>query len=349
MTFPHLLAYGGVSPRFAAPPVHAGPGAAVLGRVTLGRNAWLGARTVIRADGHDVQVGDDFHLGARSTLHIAHEVFPCIVGDRVTVGENACVHACTVGSDVFIDDGTVILDGAAVADNVVFEPGSTVFPGKKIEGGFVYAGSPARPVRPLAPGEVAERRETLGRARTDDGCERTPGHRIATNSQVDGSVFIASTASVRGRLVAAPSSSIWFSNDFDAGAATITLGSRTNVQDNTVIRCATAQGVTIGQDTTVGHNVTIHDCVIGNGALIGIGSIVARGTIVQDRVLLAASARTEPGQILEAGWLYAGSPARKLAPLDRGKQAMIDMIIGHYCQYAADFKAAESALLRAGS
>ena len=109
---PHILSYGGISPSFATPPIHAGAGSAVLGRVTVGRNAWLGALSVMRADGHFVRVGDDFHLGARSTLHINHEIFPCIVGDRVSVGRNACVHACTVGSDVVVGDEVVILDGA---------------------------------------------------------------------------------------------------------------------------------------------------------------------------------------------------------------------------------------------
>ncbi len=91
-------------------------------------------------------------MGPRSTLHINHEIFPCIVGDRVSVGANACVHACTVGSDVVIGDDVVILDGAVVEDNVVLEPGSCVFPNKKVPGGFVYAGSPAKPVRPRRAG-----------------------------------------------------------------------------------------------------------------------------------------------------------------------------------------------------
>ena len=169
-TNPLILPYAGVSPRLATPPLHAGDGAAVLGRVTLGRNAWLGDYSVLRADGEIVQAGDDFHLGARSTLHIAHEEFSCIVGDRVMVGENACVHACRVGNDIIVDDGVVILDGAVVEDNVVFEPGATVYPGKRIPGGYVYAGSPAKPVQPLAPGEIEDRRErfcasaTAGRA-----------------------------------------------------------------------------------------------------------------------------------------------------------------------------------------
>jgi len=342
----HVLPYAGVSPSFAAPPAYVGGAAAVLGRVTVGRNAWLGPLSVMRADGHFVRVGDDFHLGARSTLHINHEIFPCIVGDRVSVGRNACVHACTLGSDVVVGDGVVILDGAMVEDNVVLEPGSTVFPNKTVPGGFVYAGSPAKPVRPLAPGEVVERRARIARE-NEAPSVMPPRAASAAASQVHPSAFIAGTAVVKGRLVAAEASSIWYSNDFDAGDAAIAVGARTNIQDNTTIRCSTSQGVSIGHDSTVGHNVSLEDCSIGSGALIGIGSVVAKGTVVEDRVLLAASARTAPGQVLESGWMYGGSPARQMSRLDAAKHAMIDLIIGQYCQYARDFHALERARVAA--
>jgi carbonic anhydrase/acetyltransferase-like protein (isoleucine patch superfamily) len=337
-TSPVMLSYAGVAPDLATPPEFIGPGAALLGRVTLGRNPRLGSDSVIRADGHIVQVGDDLYLGDRSTLHIAHEIYPCILGHRVTIGVNACVHACTVGNDVMVGDDVVILDGAVVEDNVIFEAGATVFPGKKVAGGFLYAGSPAAPVRRLEEGEVAARREEM--LRHPHATARTPD-RPAAGSALDASVFIARTASVRGRLVAGAGASIWYSNEFDAGTAAIVIGDRTNVQDNTRILSATSQGVTIGPDTTVGHNVTIHDSVIGSGTLIGIGSSVAPGTTIGDRVLLAASAKTTPGQVLESGWLYAGNPAQKRMPLDQGKQAMVGLIVRQYCLYARDFKAEE--------
>lgn len=340
-TAPHTLPYAGVAPAFATPPAHAGAGCVVLGRVTLGRGASLGALSVIRADGHFVRVGDDFRLGPRSTLHINHEIYPCIVGDRVSVGRNACVHACTVGSDVVIGDDVVILDGAVIEDNVVLEAGTTVFPNKKLPGGFVYAGSPAKAERPLAAGEVAERRARLAEIRESE--PQALGGTASAALDIHPSVFIASTAGVRGRLVAAQGSSVWYSNSLDAGEAAISVGARTNIQDNTVIRCTTGQGVSIGHDSTIGHNVTLGDCSIGNGALIGIGSTVAPGTIVEDRVLLAAAARTAPGQVLESGYMYVGSPARRATRLDDGKHALIDLIVGQYCQYAQDFIAAEKA------
>jgi carbonic anhydrase/acetyltransferase-like protein (isoleucine patch superfamily) len=338
---PHILAYAGNAPSLATPLLHAGAGAALLGRITLGRNAWIGALSVVRADGHFIRIGDEFRLGTRATLHINHEIYPCIVGDRVAVGANACVHACTVGSDVVIGDGVVVLDGAVLEDNVVLDPGATVFPNKRLAGGLRYAGSPARAVARLEAGEVAARRATaMGTAGTSDGLLRLRAA-VAADCDIHPSVFIAGTASVRGRLLAAEDASIWYSNDLDAGSATISIGARTNIQDNTTIRCATKLGVSIGHSCTIGHNVTIHDCIFGNETLIGIGSWVAPGTRVGDRVLLAAAARTTPGQVLEGGWMYAGSPARKFAPLDAAKLALTELIVKQYCQYAHDFTALE--------
>jgi carbonic anhydrase/acetyltransferase-like protein (isoleucine patch superfamily) len=341
-----ILPFADVLPAFAGPPVYTGKAAALLGRVTAGRDFWLGDLAVLRGDGERVQVGDDCHLGARATLHIVHERMPCIVGDRVSIGDNACVHACTVGDDVIIGDNVVVLDDAVVEDNVILEDDALVFPGKHIAGGYLYAGAPAKPLRALEPGEVAARHAHIRRGRDTMAAPRRIKAAMGEASKVDSSVFIATTARLRGMIRAAANASVFFSNELDAGDAFIAIGARTNVQDNTIIRCSTAQGVTIGHDSTVGHNVLIEDSVIGNHALIGIGSTVTVGTVVHDHVLLAAGARTAPGQVLESGWLYAGSPARKLAPLDTAKRDMIGVIVGHYCGYSQAFKRAQEALAR---
>ena len=228
-----------------------------------------------------------------------------------------------------VGDDVVILDGAVVEDNVVLEAGATVFPNKKVPGGFVYAGSPAKPVRALAAGEVAERRAQMAPDHETESVT-LPSRIIAADSQIHPSVFIAGTAAVRGRLIAAEASSIWYSNNFDAGEAAISIGARTNIQDNTVVRCSTLQGVSIGHDSTVGHNVTLYDCAIGNGSLIGIGSVVAMGTVVEDRVLLARRRTTRPVR----NRLDVRRQPMDVARLD-GQAHLIDIIIGQYCQYAA--------------
>src|SRR5882672_5682912 len=93
----NLLSYLGTSPQLTGAPRHFGRRAAVIGRATLGTGAWLGASSVIRADGHLVRAGDDLHLGAGATVHIVHEIYPVVIGDVVTIGAHAVVHACEVG------------------------------------------------------------------------------------------------------------------------------------------------------------------------------------------------------------------------------------------------------------
>lgn len=344
---PLVLPYGRIAPRFAGPVSHAGEGAAVVGRVTLGTGAWLGVCAVIRADGHYAEIGSEFRLGRRSTVHIAHEVYPARVGDRVAVGDNAVVHACTLGNDCVIEVGAVVLDGSVVEDEVVLEPGSVVFPRSRLARGQVYAGAPARRVRAVSQREIAIRRRRMADEQAVDPGARP--HRPPARGATDASVYIASTAAVRGELRAAPGSSVWFGCDFDAGGASIAIGANCNVQDNTQIRCSTAQGVTIGANTTIGHNVLIRDSRIGSDALIGIGSVVEEGTVVEDHVLLAAGARTTPGQVLEAGWLWGGSPAHRVAKLDASKRELFSFIVETYRHYAREFQAAEAERLKAAA
>ncbi len=169
---PYVLPYHGVTPDLATAPERCGADAAVLGRVTLGRNLRLGTSSVIRADGNFVTAGDDFSLGDRSTIHIEHDLLPAIIGDRVTIGTNAVVHACTVGNDVVVGDGALVLDGAVVPDKVVLEPNSVVFPAREIgerqalcrHPGAAGARSPARRDRG-ARRRAARRRSAPCRAR----------------------------------------------------------------------------------------------------------------------------------------------------------------------------------------
>jgi carbonic anhydrase/acetyltransferase-like protein (isoleucine patch superfamily) len=331
-----ILPYASVLPEFAAPPVRIGGGAAVLGRATIGARSRLGASSVIRADGHFVRIGDDFVLGARSTVHIDHDLLPAIIGDRVSVGKNAVVHACTLGGDIIVGDDAVILDGSVVGDNVIIEPRSIAFPRSELASGKLYAGMPAKPVRDLRAGEIVERARRLR-----EGNGGAPAASNGFAGDLDESVFIAGTARLSGRIAAAGNSSVWFGCELDANGGEIVIGENTNIQDNTVIRCRPGQRFAIAPDSTIGHNVTLADCTIGERSLIGIGAVVAPGTIVEDDVFLAAGGETTAGQVLESGWLYGRRPAQKMTPLDAAKRALIKVTFEHYRGYARAFAEAQ--------
>ena len=328
----HLLSYLGTQPQLASPPRHVGANCAIVGRVTLGRDAWLGAASVIRADGHTVRAGDRLTLGHGATVHIAHDMYPTVIGHDVTVGSNAVVHACEVHDGCVIEDDAVILDGCVIEGGAVIEAGAVVFPKTRLAGRQAYAGKPARARASLSDAEIDARRRALHRRLADNVVERAPP--LTDTSRVDPTAFIASTASLAGHVVAGPHTSVWYGCELDAAGGQIVIGDRSNVQDNSVLRCTPGARITLGPHTTIGHNVTMADCTIGARCLIGIGSVVAPGTVIEDDVLLAAGATTLPGQVLAGGQLWGGQPARAIAPLNRSKRAMIADIVVTYCQYA---------------
>lgn len=335
MPSPFLLPFHDVAPSFGGPVRVTGADAAVLGRATLGADAVLGGNSVVRADGEVVRIGTRLFLGPRATVHIVHELLPCLIGNNVTVGANAIVHACTVGDDCVIEDDVTVLDDAKLAPGLLLEPCSTVFPRKALEGGWIYAGSPAKPVRELAPGELAARAAAI-RSRTvaqsrEDATPRSAG------LDADQSCFVAQTAQVAGTLVMAPGSSLFFSCVADAGTGTIRIGANTNVQDNTVIRIGSGE-VAVGANVTVGHNVRIGQARIGDGTLIGMGAHLVDGVVVEDDVLLAAGSTTEEGQVLGSGWLWGGRPAKPMAKLDEARRDGMRENVRQYCDYAQTFR-----------
>lgn len=329
---PFILSYDGVLPTLKTDSRYAGAGSSVLGKVTLGSRATLAPLSVIRADGHFVDIGDDFFLGNRATVHIAHEEYPTRVGHRVRVGRNAVVHACVVGDDCVIEDDVIILDGSEIESSVAIEAGSTIYPRSRLLSGHLYGGNPAVIIRQLSQAEMSDRAAKIEREIVASMFEPVArGRNPATPS------FIASTASVTGHVDLREDASVFFSCELDAGAGSIIIGDNTNIQDNTTI-VARRDGVIVGKDTTIGHNVSIEDSRIGNGCLIGIGSLISANVVVENDVLLAAGATTFSGQRLESGWLYAGRPARPISKLNDQRREMMQSIVAIYCTYARDYR-----------
>ena len=338
---PLILAYDGVSPFFEGAVAFAGPGAAVLGRVQIGGDAWLGRDAVIRADGHFVLVGRNVFLGRGATVHIAHDRHPAIIGDDVSAEDGAVIHACRIGDGCFLGRDAIVLDGSVVGEGALLSAGTVVLPFSMLNGGWLYAGCPAKAMRPLEPGErAAHHARARGRADADSGgaSAASPSH----PAQAGADTFVARTAMLAGHVALGPAVGVWYGCRLDAGDVAIRIGAASNIQDNAVLRCRDA-GIDIADDVTVGHNARIDDCDIGARSLIGIGAVIARGVHVDPDVLLAAGARTEPAQRLERGWVWAGSPARPLARVDDAKRRMMAQTIETYRTYADRFRLAERA------
>ena len=128
--------------------------AVVLGDVTLGAQAsvWYGA--VLRGDINRIVVGHHSNIQDNAVLHLADD-FPCLVGNWVTVGHGAIVHACTVGDETLVGMGAVILDGAVIGKQSIIGAKALVTQGTKIPPGSLVIGAPAKVVRKLSKTERA--------------------------------------------------------------------------------------------------------------------------------------------------------------------------------------------------
>jgi|688.fasta_scaffold651954_1 carbonic anhydrase/acetyltransferase-like protein (isoleucine patch superfamily) len=128
--------------------------AVVLGDVTLGDHSsvWYGA--VLRGDINRIVVGHHSNVQDNAVLHLADD-FPCVVGNWVTIGHSAVVHACTIGDECLIGIGATVLDGAVIGEQSLVGAGAVVTPGTVIPPGSMVLGAPAKVKRALTPEERA--------------------------------------------------------------------------------------------------------------------------------------------------------------------------------------------------
>ena len=129
--------------------VYVARGAVVIGAVTLGDQASVWYNAVLRGDIERIVVGRGSNIQDNAVVHLADDM-PCIIGDYVTVGHSAVVHACTIGNECLIGMGATILDGAVIEDQCIIGAQSLVPPGKRIPAGSVVMGVPGKIVKQLS-------------------------------------------------------------------------------------------------------------------------------------------------------------------------------------------------------
>src|SRR4051794_5090249 len=134
--------------------VYIATGAIVLGNVALGRQSSVWYNAVVRGDINRIVVGHHTNIQDNAVLHLADD-FPCLVGNYVTVGHSAIVHACTIGDEVLIGMAAVVLDGAVVGRQSLIGAKALVTQGMKIPPGSLVLGAPAKIVRALTAEERA--------------------------------------------------------------------------------------------------------------------------------------------------------------------------------------------------
>ena len=135
--------------------------ATVIGDVALGDDASVWPGTVIRGDVNFVRIGARTNVQDGTVIHVSHDGphaklggFATRIGDDVTIGHKAVIHACVIEDAVLIGMGAIVLDGAVVRKHGFVGAGTVVPPGKVVGEGELWLGNPGRKVRMLRDAEI---------------------------------------------------------------------------------------------------------------------------------------------------------------------------------------------------
>ncbi|MBL8269387.1 gamma carbonic anhydrase family protein [Steroidobacter sp.] len=154
-----IQTYRGIAPTLGSR-VFIDGSAVVIGKVTIGDDSSVWPTAVIRGDVHSIEIGARTSVQDGAVLHVTHDgpFAPggraLIIGSDVTVGHRATLHACTIGNACLIGMGAILLDNVVTEDFVMVGAGSLVPPGKVLQTGGLYVGSPARRARDLTQKEI---------------------------------------------------------------------------------------------------------------------------------------------------------------------------------------------------
>ncbi len=162
--------------------------------------------------------------------------------------------------------------------------------------------------------------------------------------QIGTGVYLHPTASVTGDVVIGDHASVWPGVVIRGDVNHVRIGSGTNVQDLSVLHVSHKSSwdpggspLIVGANVTIGHGVILHGCTIEDESLIGMGSIVMDKVVVQKHVLLGAGSLVPEGKVLESGYLYYGSPAKKVRPLSEAEIAHFMYSARHYIKLKNDY------------
>lgn len=131
-------------------------GCQVIGDVEIGESSSVWYNAVIRGDSNKVVIGENTNIQDNAVLHVSNDA-PLVIGDNVTVGHGAILHGCTIGNNVLIGMGAIVLDGAVIEDNCMIGAGTLVTQNKVIPEGYLALGSPVKLIRTL----IEEEKESI--------------------------------------------------------------------------------------------------------------------------------------------------------------------------------------------
>lgn len=150
--------YRAIAYRSAAPKVHESAfiaqGAVLAGDIEVGEDSSVWYGCVIRGDVNTVRIGKRSNVQDGTVIHVSSFGFGTVIGDDVTIGHMALLHACTVEDGAFVGMKACVMDGAVIEKGAMVAAGAMVTGGKRVPAGQVWAGSPAKYLRDVTPKDI---------------------------------------------------------------------------------------------------------------------------------------------------------------------------------------------------
>jgi carbonic anhydrase/acetyltransferase-like protein (isoleucine patch superfamily) len=151
--------------------------------------------------------------------------------------------------------------------------------------------------------------------------------------------FIAPNATIVGEVRMGNNCSVWFNAVIRGDVNYISIGDDTNIQDGAVIHATYLKaGTSIGNRVSIGHNAIVHGCTLKDHILIGMGAIIMDNAIVEEYAIIAAGSVVLENTHCESGFIYAGTPAKKIKPITQEQRALLNKLPDNYIMYADWFR-----------
>jgi carbonic anhydrase/acetyltransferase-like protein (isoleucine patch superfamily) len=150
-----ILKYRDWTPKLD-PSVFVADTARVIGNVEIGPRCGIWYGVVVRGDVHEIRIGAETNIQDGTVVHCTRGRWGTYIGKGVTIGHAAVLHGCTIEDGAFIGMQACVMDGAVVESGAMVAAGALVTPGKRVKAGELWAGSPAKMLRPVSPEEAAD-------------------------------------------------------------------------------------------------------------------------------------------------------------------------------------------------
>jgi len=158
------------------------------------------------------------------------------------------------------------------------------------------------------------------------------------------STYVDSSSVLIGDITLGADVSIWPLVAARGDVNIIRIGSRTNIQDGTVLHVTrksehnpNGNPLIIGEDVTVGHKCMLHGCTLGDRILVGMGAIIMDGAVIEDDVFIGAGSLVPPNKILKSGYLYVGNPVKQTRLLKGSESAFLRASAINYVDLKNDY------------